>query len=113
MRRGRSGRSPAFRDVRARLPRLADLHQNASAGRGGGEHVADTNGVLGHPLDGDVFAEGAEGQVDPEQAPPSRVVFGRIAADRLVRAAVMLPVGLKVAVQVFGAEPDAAVGRRL
>lgn len=73
------------------------------------ERVADADAVLEQAGDGEVLAEGAGRQLDPELAAPSGEVLGRVHADRLLRASVYGPIGLFITRESLEAQADRPV----
>src|SRR5918997_3539351 len=73
------------------------------------EPVADADAVLEQAGDGEVLAEGAGRQLDPELAAPSGEVLGRVHAGRLLRASVYGLIGLFMTRESLEAQADRPV----
>jgi len=94
----------------ARQARLRDDH----FGGADGEAVAEMHGIFQQAFRGEVFPENTEGKIAAGQLLlPVRIVFGGMAVDGFVFAAMNAEVGLTVTIQIHLAKSDAARDRLL
>ena len=104
------GQAHLERELRARCPRLADLHHRPAHPK----HVTEMHDVLKHPFHREVLAELPKPEVvTPEFALPVLVVLDAVGVGRFVNAAVGVQIRLPVPVQVQRAKHDPSGDRFL